>query len=260
MCLQFTAIELPETAVSSALTGNFGRALAPDCFSTDSTMPMPMAPTSNATGCEGRVDLLTGNHQEADATAQNQSTLNKIERLNFPGLTDFHGAALFVMADTTTDPVSTFNAETIGVSSWFMNIGANCSLDATNGSYNCPDHHFTGSTQGGVVIPSPAVMVQEANKLKWVLAAKVFAPNGTFNKFANSPNYSVTDNGGTLLTVFHCETAVYDVEYNKTSDERYVPTSVEPMSDASARLVFSPAFPGKSQWRLITLPNKAQLT
>jgi hypothetical protein len=191
------------------------------------------------------MDLLTGSHEEADATAHNQSAINKIERLDFSGVQDFHDAALFIMADARASPESTFNAETVGVSSWFMNVGANCSLDAANGSYNCPNHHFTGSTRGGIVIPSPVYMVQESNKLVWFLAGKVFAPNGTFDKFANSANYSVTDDGGTLLTVFHCETAVYDVQYNKTGANQYVPTSIMPMSDASSKLVFSPAFPGK---------------
>ena len=79
----------------------------------------------------------------------------------------------------------------------------------------------------------------------WVLAAKVTANNSIFNAFANSVDFEVSARNKSLLTVMHCETAVYEVEYFKNGN-KYIAQAVKPVNDSIAQLVFSPVFPSMS--------------
>jgi hypothetical protein len=189
------------------------------------------------------VDLLAGNNAEAEMTMKGLSETNKVVRLDFNGLSDFYNESVMILADAQAPIDSSFIATTYGVSTMFMDIGSDCQITAT--SWNCSDHHFDGNVTQPVTIPNSRNLLVEKNGVKWVVAVDIEGYNNSFSSFSNDVNFNITANNTSMLTVMHCETTVWEVEYFKTG-EAYIPQSIKPADDNTAKLIFSPLFPGKS--------------
>jgi hypothetical protein len=231
VCASTRALQISyEHQVDSGAT-NYGRALSSDCLQ-----------ASGANSCQTRADLHAGNNSEAVLTMKGLSDQNKIVRLDFNGLPDFYNETVMILADARTPKGSSFTATTYGVSTMFMDIGADCQVSAQ--SWNCSDHHFDGNFTQPLAIPKPKNLRLQENLVKWVIAAKVEGREGTFKHFTDDLNFAVDGNSSSLFTVMHCETSVWEVEYLKLGGE-YIPQSIEPANATTSKLVFSPAFPGK---------------
>jgi hypothetical protein len=169
------------------------------------------------------------------------SDQNKIVPLYFDNVPNFYNETVMIMADARAPRNSLFTAITYGVSTMFMDIGADCQVTAH--SWNCSDHNFDGNITQPLTIPTPKKLVLQDNVVKWVIAAKVQGPEGTFDGFANDPNFAIDGTNSTLFTVMHCETSVWEVDYLKLGQE-YITKSIKPASAAASKIVFGPAFPG----------------
>jgi hypothetical protein len=216
---------------SNSGAANYGRELPADCLQ------------ASASICQTRADLYGGNTSEPVLTMEGLSNQNKIVSLDFKGLPQFYNESVMILTDARALKGSSYTATTYGVSTMFMDIGADCQI--TDQSYNCTDHKFDGNFTTRLTIPKSKNLVLEANVIKWVVAAKVEGPAGMFNSFSSdNSNFSVDATGSFLSTVMHCETSVWKVEYLKLGEE-YIPQSIKAANASASKLVFGPAFPGK---------------
>jgi hypothetical protein len=179
---------------------------------------------------------------EATRTALGQSALSKVVTLDFPGVKDFYNESVSILVDARAPADTIFVASTYGVATMFMDIGAECQVNATGYTWNCADHHFDGKMTQAIEVPNPTYLLPLLNVIKWVVAAKVSGDRNSFKGFANDSDIAV-DNGN-LFTVMHCETAVFEVEYFKIG-ERYIPQSITPTNTSTSKLIYSPMFPGR---------------
>lgn len=169
------------------------------------------------------------------------SDQNMVVRLNFKGLPDFYNESLMILADPRASKESSFTAKTYGVSTMFMDIGAECEVTAQ--SWNCSDHNFDGNFTNPVTIPKSQHLTLHDNIVRWVVAAKVEGSRGMFNHFANNSDFGVDSTSSYLSTVMHCETSVWEVEYLKLGEE-YIPQNIKAADPATSKMIFGPAFPG----------------
>lgn len=190
----------------------------------------------------GRADLFAGgNNREAELTMKGLSEANKVVRLDFSGLAEFHNESVMILADAQASPESSFVATTYGVSTWFMDIGSDCQITAD--SWNCSDHKFDGNAAQPITIPTAKNLILLGNGAQWVVAAHVKGNDNSFAQFTNDVNFNVTGQNSSMFTVMHCETTVWEIEYFK-SGEAYYPQSIKAVNATTAKLIFSPVFPG----------------
>ncbi|KAF2404309.1 hypothetical protein EJ06DRAFT_526391 [Trichodelitschia bisporula] len=231
------AVDIPVPGTGGNATDLYGRVLSSDCYG-DSNL------TLDYDGCQGRRDL--DYDEEAKATATDKSALNKIVNVApHDPLQGFHNVPLSLLVDARAHSSNNiFVATTFGVASYFENIGERCDLNSSVFSWNCEDHHFSGSlADKAVEIPETANILLKDNEVKWVIAAKAVERNGTFSALAPNTTVRVTPDGGTVFTVDHCETAVYRVTYLYEGG-RYTVLRATPADEATTRLIIGPAFPG----------------
>ncbi|KAE9963877.1 hypothetical protein BLS_008840 [Venturia inaequalis] len=230
ICAYTRGLRMPSTyAVANGAT-NYGRALVHDCLQ------------SSGTGiCQTRMDLHAGNNSDNLLTVKGLSDQNKIVRLDFQGLSEFHNESLMILADPRASKGSSFTAKTYGVSTYFKDIGSECEVTAQ--SWNCSDHHFDGNFSIPLTIPQSKNMLIDGNDVMWVLAAKVQVSEGMFKHVANGSDFGIDPMSNFLSTVMHCETSVWEVEYLKLGEE-YIPQTIKTADPAAAKLIFGPAFPG----------------
>lgn len=169
------------------------------------------------------------------------SDQNKIVRLDFKGLPEFHNESIMILADPRASKVSSFTAKTYGVSTWFMDIGTHC--EVTTESWNCSDHKFDGSFSVPLTMPQSKNLALNGNDVMWVIAAKVEGHEGTFKQFANDTDFGIDSTSSFLSTVMHCETSAWEVEYLKLGEE-YIPQTIKAASPEASKMIFGPAFPG----------------
>ncbi|QDS70287.1 hypothetical protein FKW77_007931 [Venturia effusa] len=230
VCAYMHELKMPSTfAVGDGAT-NYGRALLHDCLQ-----------ASSSGICQTRTDLHAGNDSDPVLTMKGLSDQNKIVRLDFKGLPEFHDESVVILADSRASKESSFTAKTYGISTWFKSIGSDCEVSTQ--SFNCSDHQFDGNFNNPVTIPKAAHVALEGNEARWVVAAKVQGAGGMFSNFANDPNFGVDTTSSFLTTVMHCETSVWEVEYLKLGDE-YIPQTIKPTDTATTKMIVGPAFPG----------------
>ncbi|TID19505.1 hypothetical protein E6O75_ATG06843 [Venturia nashicola] len=169
------------------------------------------------------------------------SEQDKIVRLDFKGLSEFHNESLMILADPRASKGSSFTAKTYGVSTWFKAIGDDCEVNTQ--SWNCSDHQFDGNFTQSITIPEAAHIKVYDNTGEWVIAAKVEGPGGMFGNFVNDSDFGVDSTRSFLATVMHCETTVWEVEYLKLGEE-YIPQTIKATDTATTKMIFGPAFPG----------------
>jgi hypothetical protein len=242
-------LHLSTRAIGMSSTNNrgtsvplYGRELSSNCFPTISDTRSSFELDLGNDGCEGRMDLIVGGN-DGYLTAKGQSTTNKVVTLDYSGLPGFYNESISILVDASAAPSPSYIASTYGVSTYFVDIGADCQINGTSNSWNCSDHKFDGLVTQPVTIPAATDLLLMSNVVKWALATKVYAGDGTFAHFDNNPNVAVSDRNNSLFTVMHCETTVYAVEYLKIG-EKYIPQSVTPANDSVARLILGPVFPG----------------
>jgi hypothetical protein len=194
------------------------------------------------------MDLILGTF-EAHDTARGLSTLNKVVTLDFGGSPEFYHESLSVLVDARAPLSSSFTASSYAVATHCTDIGATCQLNGSMNSWNCPDPKFSGIITNSFVMPTAASLLLQGNVVKWPVAAKVTAGDNSFTGFTKNPNFAISERGASLFTVMRCETAVYEVENLKIGSS-YIPQFITPANASVAKLIFSPAFPGRSSKHL----------